>query len=764
MPDTIFQKISAALGYRPSLCHVYSQREDGSCTCSNPTCRAAKHSDPTWVLYHEPNEGERYGVLCGDSGVIVIDVDVKDGKQGAQSLYNTMQRLGPLPTTLTVQTPSGGWHIYLRRPNDCPARDSKTVYGRDIDVKGSRLGLVIVDSRAGYRVVTDAPIAPMPQAWVNAFREQIEARELVSDAGSGSAVCDYENDPELLEWAREKFRKACRDKPGAVEGRGGQGDMFPWQLGLEARKLGLPPSESLPILLKLWNPKCQPPWETTGALAVDAQRGVPWLQRKIEGAWRGADVDCIGARFLRFIEPGGGFQQACERIYGARVQATPEQERALVDALHATSPVAVVAEKSTRQKLNTDHIYTWRMPSLAALGGKKDKLTQASLQVILDCDVWAGVWQYDEFGDRVVAVNPPMTLDAEARGLSEVDVTAVLTWLESTGRTASRETIWCAIEWVARNNGFHPVREYLDALPPLTSIDHARSVLRDVLARECFGVETDLEATYIERTMIAAVRRIFAPGCEVHTMLVLVGKQDRFKSRALKALFSPPWFKDQMPKLEGRDASHALHGKWGIEFSELGSIIRSDNATVKEFLSRAVDEYREYGTKQKIVYPRQCVFFGTTNDDEFLRDETGNRRFWPVMIMCIINLQKIVELRDMFWAAAKMLADEGAPHWFTASETEAAEPTKLAFVVSDPWELEIAQCFTRLRMDPERLITTSDVLLMYAGTERGRQIKLTRGDQMRVAAILKKLGYANRVVGDPKNAYKTKRAWYKPDE
>lgn len=761
MTDTIFSKVSHALGYHPSLCVVYTPNPDGTCGCNNPTCRAKKHSNPSARLFHVPAHGDRYGILCGESGLVVIDIDVKDpNKNGATSYAASCARLGAPPTTLTVQTPSGGWHVYFKRPAGLVARDSHSVYGPGIDVKGSNNSLVIAG--VGYRVVTDAPIAELPAAWANAIAVIHNERESLTI----QAVCDYANDPELLEWARERFRKICRAKPGAVEGRGGEGDMFPWQLGLEARRLGLPPEESFPIVVSIWNPKCEPPWETEGPHAHDAQRGIAWVQRKIEGAWRGADVDCIGARFLRFAEEG--FPAACERIAAARnepVHASPAQERVVMATLDATSALPLYAPKTTRRELDPDHVYSWVLPSLASSQGKKTKIGQVALQVLFSSDVWAGVWQYNEFADEIRAVNPPMPLDAEERGFSNVDVTSLLLWLESTGRTCSREAITEAVEWSARQHSFHPVREYLGALQAPDAAT-ARHLLREVLARECFGVETDLECTYVERTLIAAVRRVFSPGCEVHSMLVLVGTQDRFKSRALKALFGgaskggAEWFKDQMPKLEGRDASHALHGKWGIEFSELGSIVRSDNATVKEFLSRAVDEYRQFGNKQKITLRRQCVFLGTTNDDEFLRDETGNRRYWPIQIRGAIDLARIIAMRDLFWAAAKALADEGLPHWMTSDETAVAEQSKLVFVVKDPWEADVEQTIARLKMNPESKIMPTTVLNNMT-LDRAERMKLNRGHLVRVGAIMRALGWRNTVV---RSGIGTMRVWVKMPE
>lgn len=752
MADEIFEKLSRALGYAPSTCVVYENVND-TCQCGNATCRAKKHPNPAIRLTSPPHPGQRYGVLCGASGVVVLDLDVKNNAVGLASYQASIARLGPIPTTFTVQTPSGGWHIYTKRPHGVTMRDSKSVYGKDIDVKGAELGLVIVDTKAGYSIVTDAPIVELPPAWANALAVQYEEGAVASEAW-----CDYLDDPEMLEYARNKFREICKQKPGAVEGHGGQGDMYPWELGLAARKLGLPPLESLPIVLKIWNPKCSPPWATTGSLAVDAQRGVPHLQRKIEGAWRGASTAVTGARAYWYAERG--FQESAERIMAARgisLSTTPEQEKKILDTLHETTAGGVYADRISRRKHDPNHRYTWQMPSIVGVQGKKDQISVSALQLYLNTDVWAGVWQYDSFADELHAIDPPMQLDAEISGLSRVDVTKISTWLHSTGRNTNRKDIIEAVHAVAHSNTYHPVREYLDELPALFGgLDHARHVLRTIVATEIFGVQTELECDYIERTLIAAVRRIRTPGCEMHDMLVLVGKQAMYKSRSLKALFGDEWFRDQMPEIKNRDGSHALHGKWGVEFSELGSILRAENHTAKEFLSRSTDEYRQFNTDEKIRRPRQCVMFGTTNDDEFLRDETGNRRYRPCNIHRPIDLARIKQLRNVIWSAACMLEAEGLPHWFDPEESDAAEASKSSYVVSDPWAPEIEATIRRLHAVPESHVSTTDVLLAYAGADRNRQLKLTRGEQMRVNAILKKLGYTNSVIW-VNNA--CKRAW-----
>ena len=171
------------------------------------------------------------------------------------------------------------------------------------------------------------------------------------------------------------------------------------------------------------------------------------------------------------------------------------------------------------------------------------------------------------------------------------------------------------------------------------------------------------------RWLIAAVARIYPPGCKNDCCLILEGKQGTLKSTALRTL-AEPWFTDDMPELGTKDSQLNLRGIWVIELSELDSMTRGEVGHVKAYLSRATDHFRPPYGHAPIDVPRECVFAGTSNKGAYLRDETGGRRFWPVQCGPI-DIPYLKQDRDQLFAEAVALYERGprggsTPRsWFT---------------------------------------------------------------------------------------------------
>jgi len=161
--------------------------------------------------------------------------------------------------------------------------------------------------------------------------------------------------------------------------------------------------------------------------------------------------------------------------------------------------------------------------------------------------------------------------------------------------------------------------------------------------------------------LVAAVRRARHPGCRFEQMPVLEGPQGSGKSRALRLLaIEDAWFADALPRLDAdaRQVIEATHGKWIVEASELGGMTASDAAALKSFLSRSHDEARMAYDRDRTRMPRQFVVVGTTSSADYLRDTTGNRRFWPVSVRRF-DLGRLVEIRDQLWAEAAVAEAAG---------------------------------------------------------------------------------------------------------
>ena len=171
------------------------------------------------------------------------------------------------------------------------------------------------------------------------------------------------------------------------------------------------------------------------------------------------------------------------------------------------------------------------------------------------------------------------------------------------------------------------------------------------------GVETSTEdqRRYVEAvsrlSLIQAVARVFEPGCKADSVVILEGSQGTGKSTCLSILFSPEYFGDQLPPMTSKDASSYLRGKWCIELAELEYKRKTEIEAIKAFISRTHENYRPAFGREEITQPRTCVFWGTTNKDDYLNDETGNRRFLPIKTN-EIDLVGMRKARDSLWGAA----------------------------------------------------------------------------------------------------------------
>lgn len=236
---------------------------------------------------------------------------------------------------------------------------------------------------------------------------------------------------------------------------------------------------------------------------------------------------------------------------------------------------------------------------------------------------------------------------------------------------------------VSRENKFHPIKNYLNGL-----VWDGKPRL-DMWLIEYMGAENTLiNRVFGARTLIGAVKRIFEPGSKFDTMLILEGKQGSFKSQTLAAL-AGNYFSDNLGDIRNKDTIQNLQGHWIIEVGELSRTKRAEVDELKAFLSRQVDQIR-LPYKEKIQdFPRQCIFIGTTNEDVYLKDETGNRRFWPVKTNNI-NLEAIKEDRDQLWAECVVRYKLDEPTWLDTPELrEAAEEIQSARYMADERSITI---------------------------------------------------------------------------
>ena len=231
---------------------------------------------------------------------------------------------------------------------------------------------------------------------------------------------------------------------------------------------------------------------------------------------------------------------------------------------------------------------------------------------------------------------------------------------------------------------------------------------------------------------MAAVARALRPGCKADCALVLEGKQGAGKSSILRVLAGEDWFYDGLRDMHSKDASAGLRGKWIIELPELSAMRRSDTEGVKAFLSRTEERYRPAYGRTEVVEPRRCVFAGTTNRNDYLTDDTGGRRFWPVVVGTV-DLDALARDRAQLWAETVKLFRGGEHWWLDQTDESAAAAVVATRAADDPWTADVLRV-----VDGLSDTSTRDVFqLLEVSLDRR-----SRADAMRISGILIRAGWA----------------------
>lgn len=220
---------------------------------------------------------------------------------------------------------------------------------------------------------------------------------------------------------------------------------------------------------------------------------------------------------------------------------------------------------------------------------------------------------------------------------------------------------------VAGRHGFDPVVRYLDRLPAWDRVSRFAGLARALGVDEAEAVH---DAEMLRLWCVGAVRRAREPGVKMDNVLVLHGEQGHRKTSALQTLAevvptsAAPLFTRASAKMKDKDGRIALQGPWIVELAELATLRAAENEITKGFLDEREDWYRPPYGETNVRRPRRVAIAGTTNDDEFLNDPTGARRYWPIATVARIDLEWIRANRDALWAEAEARAKAGEPHWF----------------------------------------------------------------------------------------------------
>jgi hypothetical protein len=685
--------------------------EGPACTCNQgASCeRIGKHPAVRWRTYDENTkaEGGGHGIQTGHfNGIFVIDLDVKpakDGKPPKDGVTALLQLAAgrPIPDTLSVLTPSGGVHLYFRLPPDVYVPTTHSILAPGIDIQGE--GSFVVGPGSPHKIggiyKEEPGVLADPPDWLLALVvKQAKPRQPLTTER-------YTVDPEsprgirAIAWAKEYLLKA---EP-AVQGQGGSNRFFAVCCHLMISALPLDVLKHL--IEEFYNPLCQPEWSEEE------------IDHKL------ADADRTEEKPRGLCSP-----DFLDRMYSRTKNTAARQP----DPLHE---------------------YTFEIGMRST--GETHKASFGEICAdLFDHKDWAGVLRYDTFRDLVVAVDPPMKMDAETTALSDNDVRLVRAWFEYHGKKPNPSDVQGAIETVARRHAFHSVQEMLRSL-------EWDGILRlDRVLPEYFQSPDGLyERAIGPRWFISLVARAMQPGCQSDCTLILEQRQHGVgKTSAFRALMREPyWYAESSCGVDSKDFLENLRGIWLVGFDELDSLTRGSLTKVKTVLTQLHDHYRKSFGHNAGDYPRACGFCGTTNAEQYLNDMTGGRRFWPVRVLRAIDVKKIARDRDQLWAEAYARWEAGeawhvdSPELRTLCEAEQEDRLE-----ADGWEEIIRRWFN----DPAKFshkpvviepgsvfkgvqpfdgsggVTTADVLEHAIGKLKGQW---TRGDSMRVGGILRHL-------------------------
>jgi tetratricopeptide (TPR) repeat protein len=299
----------------------------------------------------------------------------------------------------------------------------------------------------------------------------------------------------------------------------------------------------------------------------------------------------------------------------------------------------------------------------------------------------------------------------------------------------------CVVE-VAKENPYDPVKAYLEhcslSVEP-TYIDRLASTY--LIPADAAKTEPTLYDKMLKCTLIAAVARVFNPGCKHDNACVLLGEQGARKSSFWKAL-GGHFFSDALRDCQSKDDLMILHRSWIMEWAELDHITNKRQAgVIKAFLSQSTDMFRVPYGKTAEVFPRRGIIVGSTNSDEFLVDETGNRRFWVIPVGVThanpIDVDKLMKEVESIWASAVHAYQNNEPHALSIEDEQQVNVENSKYIMGHPWKGPVD---TWLSMPQNKLKDVTIELLLSEAICKPLE-RQTRGDQTAVGNVLKALKF-----------------------
>lgn len=357
----------------------------------------------------------------------------------------------------------------------------------------------------------------------------------------------------------------------------------------------------------------------------------------------------------------GSRSRAAAWVHRYTVKRISEEKGSIEVFANRAAPARTLSkEEREDQDKDLDGERTWKQDLLRNKQGAVSAHLLQNTILVLENVLPKGVLRRDEF-----AVRDAYSVDTPWGGkkntvVSDDDVPRIKYWMGTEyDFEPSSNVISDALTVLATRNAFDPVRDFLDALPAWDGEERLDGWLEEYF--EARGHPEYLGQIF-RKWMVAMVMRVYNPGAKFDWMPILEGAQDIGKSSFGKILVGDKYFTDWLPPLSDKDAALGLLGMWGVEFGELTQFRKNELEIIKAFVSRTIDKVRPPYGRKVVEHARRCVFFGTTNKETYLIDETGNRRFKPIVVGRL-DFAALRRDRIQLFAEAKEL-------WTTGKETE----------------------------------------------------------------------------------------------
>ena len=646
------------------------------------------------------NFSGNFGVVLKDDD-LVVDIDPRNFKD-ADVIEKLVKTIGKPLASFTVKTGGGGFHVYYKKPPELRIKkDIKGYEGIEFKTKGAQVvGAGCIHPNTNKEyIIVYGSLGQIVQA-PDELLFLIKTKNLRLETGMDEAIDDAQSVSRFSEFLVKRA-------PLAIEGE--QGDKTTFKVACRGRDYGLSAAKTYALMQQFWNPFCQPPWK-------DRE-----LKVKVNNAYA-YNEDALGKR-----HPLADFE----------------------------------AIQTEEEKADPDGEIRWDMTDTGIL--KKTLNNTVNFFRLKDSDI-KDLLRYNEFTHDIECVKhfpwqgksvrlPKLWDDSDAinckyylSNQKHFDVPTMI--------------LHEAALVLAKRKPFHPVRNYIKSLEW-----DGKPRLDTWLCHYAGAEANDYVRTVGKKVLVAALARIFNPGCKFDYVLVLEGKQGVGKS-TLCEILGGEWFGDITLDTHNKDTIDAMRGKWIIEASEMEVSRRSETQALKAFITRRVDRVRLAYAKAAKDFPRQCIFIGTTNPESeagYLKDTTGNRRFWPVHVP-LVKMTELAHDVDQLWAEAYECFKNGEELYITDLDiSNYAQEEANKRRLSDPW-LDIISEFIALPVldtknkSVERFSVTAKEI--WEDGLGGIAKQFSRREQVRINQCLSQLGWKTAVAYD-KNIKQNRRAFIK---